>query len=619
MTAEALKASVVSPGKLEELYTVGAQLGAGGYASVKRGTVKATGAPVAIKIFDPRLSLTDEKLAVKLLFEVVALRAVGRLGHPNLAGFLAAHEDTLPDGRPRFFIVTPLYSGGELFDRIVARGHYTEADAATLFASIAHAVGTLHAAGIWHRDLKPENILMASPAADAPAIVCDYGFARLPDYPDLQADVRIGTYAYMAPEIWISKSYSAAVDVFALGVLLYIMLVGFPPFWVEDERDRAGLQDQIVNGRFSFDDPAWDAVSGAAKALVAGMLEVEPSGRLTMEDVLHHSWFTRFAPDAVAPLAELPPLTAVAPNLRRFNATRKLRAAARVVAWGGMHAHALAALRAAVGERTFSPEQMRAMRAAFNRAAGRECALDLPAFRAAMTELGCGELPLDRMFHIFDRDSSGTCDFRELLVGFAAMQNESSDAALRVAFDIYDTDGSGFLTLDELFRVLVSADLSSTGAAADAADAAGGSAAAAAGTAAAGAGAAGAGAAAPPSRLRGGGDGSKTTGDYGLSDAREALAYRLTLLFADIDRVHNGKGACASAALFARPTCHPVQPRATPHTPVPPCAVSFEEFREAVHREPLLADVIFRNTRDVGKAAPPAAAASGGGAGGGAS
>merc|ERR1719197_1629079 len=193
------------------------------------------------------------------------------------------------DEQKKMNLVMELVTGGELFDRIVEKQSYTEREAADTIYTLCDALNHLHALKIVHRDLKPENLLYSSPADDATIKVADFGLARLVSGGDMMKTA-CGTPGYVAPEILNNKGYdSSAVDMWSTGVILYILLCGFPPFY---EEELPALFDSILHARFDFPSPWWDAVSADAKGLVKKLLELDPKKRYTASQVLSHSWIS---------------------------------------------------------------------------------------------------------------------------------------------------------------------------------------------------------------------------------------------------------------------------------------------------------------------------------------
>mmetsp|Transcript_11707 Transcript_11707/g.28520 ORF Transcript_11707/g.28520 Transcript_11707/m.28520 type:complete len:243 (+) Transcript_11707:2-730(+) len=210
-------------------------------------------------------------------------------------------------------LVMELVSGGELFDRIVSRGSYTEADAALCIRQICGALQYMHKMGICHRDLKPENILYATPDPDAPIKLADFGLAKVVSS-DAIMQTACGTPGYVAPEILQNQGFGVEVDCWSVGVILYILLCGFPPFY---EEELPKLFSTIMQGKYDFPSPWWDNVSDDAKDLVQKLLVVDPKARYTADDVLEHQWITTSAPTEQ--------LSEAMKSLKKYNANRKLK------------------------------------------------------------------------------------------------------------------------------------------------------------------------------------------------------------------------------------------------------------------------------------------------------
>jgi len=388
----------------------------------------------------------DAKQARQLFHEIEVLKRVRNLKNPNLLRFHACHEDVSSStGLPRLSIVTDMCSGGELFDRIVAAGHYSEKNAAGLVARLVRAFQDLHSHGILHRDLKPENVLYASKAEDAEPILADFGLSRLADRPDVHGGL-VGTPGYVSPEIVREKRYTPAGDVWALGVLTYILLCGYPPFYSE-AGDNREVYAQILSGSYAFHADAWGAISEDARALVARMLTVDDTRRATLAEVLAHPW--------IAANARVEHLPATVANLKAFNARRKIKAAAQAVRMGlrecAAHHHHL---REVLGGATFTPAQLEDLATEFARAAGaNDGAVNRERFESVMTAVGLGDLPLGRLFTLFDTDGSGGIEYRELLVGLTHFRAQDEEA-LRMCFKVLDADGDGSVNMSELVQLL---------------------------------------------------------------------------------------------------------------------------------------------------------------------
>jgi len=229
-------------------------------------------------------------------------------------------------------LVMELVTGGELFDRIVEKGSYTEKMAADTIFTLCDALDCLHQKKIVHRDLKPENILYSDTTDKAVIKVADFGLARMVSDNDIMKTA-CGTPGYVAPEILNNKGYdSSAVDLWSTGVILYILLCGFPPFY---EEELPALFDSILNARYDFPSPWWDKVSDGAKSCVKQLLELDPTKRLTAEQVKDHEWI-KTASDIALETGK---------QLKKYNASRRLRKAALGIMAQNRMQKALAALR----------------------------------------------------------------------------------------------------------------------------------------------------------------------------------------------------------------------------------------------------------------------------------
>nr|XP_025843847.1 calcium/calmodulin-dependent protein kinase type 1B [Vulpes vulpes] len=180
-----------------------------------------------------------------------------------------------------------LVTGGELFDRIMERGSYTEKDASHLVGQVLGAVSYLHSLGIVHRDLKPENLLYATPFEDSKIMVSDFGLSKI--QAGNMLGTACGTPGYVAPELLEQKPYGKAVDVWALGVISYILLCGYPPFYDESDPE---LFSQILRASYEFDSPFWDDISESAKDFIRHLLERDPQKRFTCQQALQHLWIS---------------------------------------------------------------------------------------------------------------------------------------------------------------------------------------------------------------------------------------------------------------------------------------------------------------------------------------
>lgn len=328
------------PHTIQARYKLGEQIGEGGYSVVRVGTSNIDKKKVAVKIVKRQgLSQEDEE---SLRSEVEILL---KLRHPNIVQAFDFFEEV-----QQFYVILEYIDGGELFDRIVKKTFYNEKEARDLVFIVLTAIKYLHDKNIVHRDLKPENLLLTSKSDDANIKIADFGFATKVD--GLSLTAQLGTPGYIAPEILTKKpckysicarswrafmsihSYLSSfcyfffsdgkpVDMWSFGVILYILLGGYPPFHDENQKR---LFTKIRNGDYQFHPEYWGGVSEEAKDLIRGLLTVDMKRRLTVDQALAHPWLKRSAEDLAARN-----LDANLAELRKYQATKKFRAGVKAV------------------------------------------------------------------------------------------------------------------------------------------------------------------------------------------------------------------------------------------------------------------------------------------------
>uniref|UniRef100_A0A0A9WRU7 non-specific serine/threonine protein kinase n=1 Tax=Lygus hesperus TaxID=30085 RepID=A0A0A9WRU7_LYGHE len=258
-------------------YSVGQIIGDGNFAVVRKCVDKTKNLEFALKIIDKSKCVGKEHMIEN---EVAILRVVK---HPNIIQLVAEH-DTVAE----LYLVMELVKGGDLFDAISRAVKFPESDAQVMTQNLASALAYLHDHRIVHRDIKPENLLVEMDGDRLKFLkVGDFGLAQVVNEPLLTV---CGTPTYVAPEILTETGYGLEIDVWAMGVILYIMLCGFPPF-VSANNDQEELFDDILSGQYGFPSPYWDQVSELAKDLISHMLQSNPELRFSAEDVLDHPWF----------------------------------------------------------------------------------------------------------------------------------------------------------------------------------------------------------------------------------------------------------------------------------------------------------------------------------------
>ncbi|XP_029374422.1 serine/threonine-protein kinase DCLK1a isoform X2 [Echeneis naucrates] len=266
------------PSYISDRYKVGRMLGDGNFAVVRECVEHSTGREYALKIINKGKCRGKEHMIQN---EVAILR---RVKHPNIV-LLIEEVDTYNE----LYLVMELVKGGDLFDAITSANRYTERDASGMLYNLANAIKYLHSLNIVHRDIKPENLLVYEHADGSKSLkLGDFGLATVVDGPLYTV---CGTPTYVAPEIITETGYGLKVDIWAAGVITYILLCGFPPFRGSSD-DQEVLFDQILMGQLEFPLPYWDNISETAKELIRSMLEVEVDQRYSALQVLEHPWVT---------------------------------------------------------------------------------------------------------------------------------------------------------------------------------------------------------------------------------------------------------------------------------------------------------------------------------------
>uniref|UniRef100_A0A667YX19 calcium/calmodulin-dependent protein kinase n=1 Tax=Myripristis murdjan TaxID=586833 RepID=A0A667YX19_9TELE len=287
-------ATIVTSTRFTDEYQLYEELGKGAFSVVRRCVKKSTGQEYAAKI------INTKKLSARGKYSALRL-----------------HDSISEEGF--HYLVFDLVTGGELFEDIVAREYYSEADASQCINQILESVSHIHQHDIVHRDLKPENLLLASKMKGAAVKLADFGLAI-----EVQGDQQAwfgfaGTPGYLSPEVLRKDPYGKPVDIWACGVILYILLVGYPPFWDEDQHK---LYQQIKAGAYDFPSPEWDTVTPEAKNLINQMLTINPAKRITADQALKHPWVCQRST-----VASMMHRQETVECLRKFNARRKLKGA----------------------------------------------------------------------------------------------------------------------------------------------------------------------------------------------------------------------------------------------------------------------------------------------------
>jgi len=255
-------------------YDVKELIGSGNFSKVYLGVEKKTSEKFAIKMIDKKLVENT-----RLENEIQILKKVN---HKNIISLKDIYET-----QSKLYLVMELVTGGELFNKIVEIGAYSESIAKDLVRQILHGVKYLHSLNIAHRDLKPTNLLLKSSESNEIKIA-DFGLSKILG-PDSMMQTACGTPIYVAPEVLKGDGYDKEVDLWSVGVIMYILLCGFPPFF-DDGENMGQLFEQIMAGDFDFPDPYWTDIDESAKNLIEHLLVVDPSKRYTADQALAHTW-----------------------------------------------------------------------------------------------------------------------------------------------------------------------------------------------------------------------------------------------------------------------------------------------------------------------------------------
>ncbi|OIS97830.1 PREDICTED: calcium-dependent protein kinase 26-like [Nicotiana attenuata] len=405
-------------GLLKEHYDLGEKLGHGQFGTTFLCVEKATGEKYACKSIAKRKLLTPEDVE-DVRREIQILHHLS--GHPNVISIKAAYEDAVA-----VHVVMELCSGGELFDRIVKQGHYSERKAAELSRTIVSVIEACHSLGVLHLDLKPENFLFVNEEEDSPLKIIDFGLSTFFKPGQIFSDI-VGSPYYVAPEVLL-KRYGQEADIWSAGVIIYILLTGVPPFWGESEQE---IFDEVLRADIDFVSDPWPNISEDAKDLVRRMLVRDPRERLTAHEVLCHPWVKI---DGVAP--DKPLDSAVLSRLTQFSAMNKLKKMALMV----------------IAE-SLSEEEIAGLKEMFKMIdTDNSGHITLDELKIGLKQFGAdlSETEIQDLMKAADVDNSGTIDYGEFIAAMLHINKAEKEDYLSAAFSYFDKDGSGYITADEL-------------------------------------------------------------------------------------------------------------------------------------------------------------------------
>ncbi|XP_028760333.1 calcium-dependent protein kinase 33 isoform X1 [Neltuma alba] len=403
---------------VKQFYRLGKELGRGQFGVTYLCTEISTGRSYACKSISKR-KLTSRADKEDMKREIQIMQHLS--GQPNIVEFKGAYEDS-----QSVHLVMELCAGGELFDRIIAKGHYSERAAASICRQIVNVVHICHFMGVMHRDLKPENFLLSSKDEKALLKATDFGLSVFIEEGKVYKDI-VGSAYYVAPEV-LRRKYGKEIDIWSAGVILYILLSGVPPFWAETEK---GIFDAILEGHIDFESQPWPSISNSAKDLVRKMLTQDPKKRITSAQVLEHPWIREDGNASDKPID-----SAVLSRMKQFRAMNKLKKLAlKVIA------------------ENLSEEEIQGLKAMFtNMDTDNSGTITYEELKEGLQRLGSKltEAEVKQLMEAADVDGNGTIDYIEFITATMHRHRLERDEHLYKAFQYFDKDHSGFITRDEL-------------------------------------------------------------------------------------------------------------------------------------------------------------------------
>lgn len=412
-------------GQIETDYVIGEIMGSGAFATVRKVVHKDTNTPRALKI----IKKNPKQDSSRMYLEVDILK---KLIHANIMQIFEFYED-----KRNFYIITEFCEGGELFDKIVEKGSFKEDEAAWIMKQLISAINYIHSNKIVHRDLKPENILLDTKKNNIIKII-DWGTARFFDKDKNKKMNKIsGTPYYIAPEVLFEK-YDEKCDIWSCGVIMYIILCGYPPFNGETDNE---ILAKIKSGKFSFPDDEWASVSDDAKDLINCMLEFDPKKRYSASKCLDHNWLKETNKQIVDTSLTKKALT----NMKKFHAERKLQQASLTY----------------IVNHLMSKEDKNELYVVFQKfdkngdgVLSKDEIYD--GYKEILGEIEAAK-EVERIMKEVDFDKSGSIDYNEFLMACTNRQKLLNKEKLEQTFKMFDKDGNGSISANEIRSVLGSA------------------------------------------------------------------------------------------------------------------------------------------------------------------
>eukprot|EP00405_Crypthecodinium_cohnii_P051280 CAMPEP_0206595828 /NCGR_PEP_ID=MMETSP0325_2-20121206/43211_1 /ASSEMBLY_ACC=CAM_ASM_000347 /TAXON_ID=2866 /ORGANISM="Crypthecodinium cohnii, Strain Seligo" /LENGTH=506 /DNA_ID=CAMNT_0054106573 /DNA_START=95 /DNA_END=1615 /DNA_ORIENTATION=+ len=416
-----------NPGKIIDSYDMDKKkLGEGSYGSVCKAKSKHTGSIRAVKTISKAMMKNIERFKQEIAI-------MKMMDHPNIIKLYESFED-----HRNIYLVMELAIGGELFDKIIESGHFNEVQAAVLMQQIVRAIYYMHENHVCHRDLKPENFLFMSkdPIEKNLLKIIDFGLSCKFASGQILT-TKAGTPYYVAPQVLAGK-YDQLSDLWSVGVIMYVMLCGYPPFFGETD---AEVLSKVRIGNFSFNPADWKNVSEDAKNLIRMLLKMNPRDRYSAEQALNHEWIKNKAPKAQNVNLQ----SNFVDNLRGFRSQNKLKKAALHIIAGQLN-----------------EDQIKALRETFMALDGNgDGLLTAAEMREGLTKSGLKDIPddLQQILNDVDSDGSGVIDYTEFLAATLDKRSYVQEDVCWSAFRLFDKNGDGKISQDELRLVLDDGDV----------------------------------------------------------------------------------------------------------------------------------------------------------------